>query len=239
MHSPFWTLQWATALLVAVAAVLKRSSGTSSDQVASFRWAWPIDEGLRATAQIILLGVFSTVVVVPVALLLLPSEWATNGAVFIVYLLVGFACWRSLSQLASRFMTRLGYDLIGGRQVDLNTGITTLVLAAAVLLGRHLLSPVLQGYKSPKETASFLAIALVAAISEELLFRVLLQRSLRSAFGKVSSIGLSATVFALVHLYSGTALISVLWLGVLLGLAYEETRSVIPITVAHFTFNLM
>jgi len=82
-------------------------------------------------------------------------------------------------------------------------------------------------------------VTLWAPIVEELTFRGLLYSTLRTRLGVWPAALLSAALFALPHGYAAAGSLSVLVSGVLWGLAYERTRSLLPGLLAHSANNLI
>jgi sodium transport system permease protein len=83
---------------------------------------------------------------------------------------------------------------------------------------------------------AILAIAIVPAICEELLFRGVLLRALATRFVPAATIAISAIVFAAYHL-SLLQLVPTLSLGLILGLLAIRARSAIPTMLAHLLNN--
>lgn len=71
---------------------------------------------------------------------------------------------------------------------------------------------------------SFLAVAILGPISEELLFRGIVYRRLRDCFGIKAAIVGSAVVFGLVHM-NGVQTINAMFLGLAFAICYEHTGS--------------
>ncbi|MHC4695930.1 MAG: ABC transporter permease subunit/CPBP intramembrane protease [Planctomycetota bacterium] len=82
----------------------------------------------------------------------------------------------------------------------------------------------------------FVLIALVPAISEELLFRGLLLWSLSGSARKWTAIIVSAAVFGVFHFFLFKFAISAA-LGVVLGYICWQSRSIVPAMVTHFLHN--
>ena len=81
-----------------------------------------------------------------------------------------------------------------------------------------------------------ISVGFATGIAEELLFRSALISPLRSAFGKIPALIISAVVFSLFHT-SAIAKIYSLILGLLLGLFFLKYDSVIPAVIIHISFN--
>jgi membrane protease YdiL (CAAX protease family) len=85
-------------------------------------------------------------------------------------------------------------------------------------------------------TGAFVALTVFAAPPvEELLFRGLLYRSLRSSSGVLPSLLLSSLVFAVVH--PQAAAVPVFGLGVCAALALERSRSLLAAVLVHALYN--
>jgi len=81
----------------------------------------------------------------------------------------------------------------------------------------------------------FVAAAIVAPLSEELLFRVVLQGWLTERFGALRGILLAAVIFAIIHGWrDGLALMP---LALTLGYLFERRRSYLAVVATHSLFN--
>jgi len=80
----------------------------------------------------------------------------------------------------------------------------------------------------------------IAPLAEEVLFRGVLYQVLRRRFGQRQAIGLSALAFAVVQLGAGSFGLYVvyLFLGVVLAVSFEQTRSLYPAIGLHTLYNL-
>jgi hypothetical protein len=133
---------------------------------------------------------------------------------------------------------------------------TALVLIAAALVGDALIDvaasylpvdthwsdgfPEELLWASPTRLVAETAAATVwAPAIEELTFRGLLYATLRTRLGVVTSVVLSAALFALPHGYGVAGSLSVLLSGVLWAVAYERTRSLWPGLLAHCANNVL
>lgn len=86
---------------------------------------------------------------------------------------------------------------------------------------------------------AFVSACLVAPISEEILYRGVLFRSLANRFGVAVGALSSAGVFALVHFYNLYGLASVALFGFICALAYSATRSLTTAVLLHFLYNVV
>lgn len=84
------------------------------------------------------------------------------------------------------------------------------------------------------------AIYIIAPITEELVFRGLIMTRLRAAMGAFSAVFISALLFGLIHLMTGSIITGVHALigGLIFGLAYEKTGSLFAAIAAHLAGNL-
>ncbi len=82
------------------------------------------------------------------------------------------------------------------------------------------------------------AIVVMAPLAEEILFRGILFGSLWPIWGLSWAVIVAGTIFGLAHM-NLTLLIPLACAGMLLNLIYYKTRSLIPSTIAHATFNLL
>jgi membrane protease YdiL (CAAX protease family) len=83
---------------------------------------------------------------------------------------------------------------------------------------------------------TLVAMALLPAIAEELLFRGVLLRSLATLLHPAAAIAISAAVFALYHLQLGQ-MVTTFMLGLALGLLTLRARSVVPAMFVHLINN--
>ncbi len=81
-------------------------------------------------------------------------------------------------------------------------------------------------------------VAAVPAFAEELVFRGIVQRSLVARFGPVTGIGLTALMFAVLHLSPWT-FVPILIAGILFGYVAYRTGTVWASSLAHFGNNLI
>jgi hypothetical protein len=111
-----------------------------------------------------------------------------------------------------------------------------LVLGAVLVGIEHLLAPRAALISSRGLRQVFLLVIVtfgVLPIVEELLFRGVVQQTVRSALGRHSGIALTSVVFGTMYAapQSGRSLAFGIALGTLLGYLYDETRSVLPVVV--------
>ena len=77
----------------------------------------------------------------------------------------------------------------------------------------------------------------LAPIFEEIAFRGVLYATLRRYFSPLAAAVVSSLVFGAAHLYSVGGVVEVVWVGFVLALAYEHTRSLVPCIAAHAAVN--
>jgi membrane protease YdiL (CAAX protease family) len=85
-------------------------------------------------------------------------------------------------------------------------------------------------------TNSIVRLCVIAPIGEELLFRRIVLPGFLKNYGRIGGLLLSAFLFAFLHM----DVLRFLWtlpLGVLLGIAYMRTESVLPAIIGHATLN--
>lgn len=78
----------------------------------------------------------------------------------------------------------------------------------------------------------------IAPVTEELLFRGLLLRSLRTRYGRAVAIGVTAVLFAVFHL-DPQALVFATLIGIVLGVIADRARSIVPSIALHAGFNAL
>lgn len=145
------------------------------------------------------------------------EEWMYVGAGYVVALLAAIAAVVLLFAVVALF----DLELPRTRVADLGEEDPTVFLVMAVLS------------------------VLVVGPAEELLFRGVIQRSLREAFGAAAAIGIATAVFAAIHLpnYTGPwvsrfAAVALLVLPALVfGALYEYTGNVVVPAIVHGLYN--
>ena len=184
-----------------------------------------------------------------------PDQMA--GLVAIQYLLLITVCFlvmlRRVRTSAGRELSVLGWRCprglrtavlwgVGGYGVYLLAilGVTRLphlLLGSALTpaqVGIHLL-----GDTTTLSTVIYLVLlGLIAPIAEELLFRGFVYAALRNHLSAVPAILLSSVAFGLMHVNTPGNW-QILVFGVVLGVLYERTRSVIPCVICHALNNLL
>lgn len=95
-----------------------------------------------------------------------------------------------------------------------------------------------------------IAFIFLAPITEELFFRDFIQRNLQTKKSPYYSIMITATLFAVIHLYPINYLLfeeklqvhwayTAFWAGLLYGMVYYKSKSIIPAIILHIVYNLM
>lgn len=84
------------------------------------------------------------------------------------------------------------------------------------------------------------AVFIIAPVTEEFVFRGLIMTKLRGAVGALPAVFISALLFGLIHLMTGSVItgIHALLGGLIFGLAYEKTGSLFVAVAAHIMGNL-
>lgn len=101
----------------------------------------------------------------------------------------------------------------------------------------HRLLEFIRSDKSVEATLWVGAAAVVAApLLEELLYRVILQGTLRARVSSRAAIGVTAVVFCLAH--GWPAMLGLLPLAIILGYLYEQTNSYLAVVTTHAAFNM-
>jgi membrane protease YdiL (CAAX protease family) len=83
---------------------------------------------------------------------------------------------------------------------------------------------------------TLIALALLPALAEELVFRGILARTLALRLGPAVGIAISAATFALYHLFP-PQIVSTFVLGLVLGLLAVRSRSIVPSIIVHVLNN--
>ncbi len=151
-------------------------------------------------------------------------------------------------------LDRLGCDLfLGSVTLVWLLPVVFLSLASAALVGivlglppppevGHDMLVVMQDSGSPLATVMmFTSAILIAPVTEEVLFRGLVQSSLRGALPPLVVVLLASGIFTVVHV-GGVAphtIPGLFVLGVVLGWVYERSGSLMPCIIAHAGFNAL
>jgi len=81
-----------------------------------------------------------------------------------------------------------------------------------------------------------LAVGIFAPIAEELLFRAVIFRGLKSKFTTIGAMIISSIIFALVH-YSLSNFAALFTIGIIFCIAYEKSKDIRVPMIAHSLFN--
>lgn len=154
-----------------------------------------------------------------------------------------------LSESGRRPLAEFGITLQNWKTRCL-TGVTGFIATFPLVTGIAFVIWLIQGDEKPKhsylllieqngtfEVVAWIALAvlILAPLTEELLFRVILQGAARTRFNAFQSIILSSLVFVLVHGFPD--MLALLPLAVGFGYVYERTHSYLTVVVMHATFN--
>lgn len=86
--------------------------------------------------------------------------------------------------------------------------------------------------------ASFLSVCILAPIIEEILIRGFILSGLKNNYGATVAILVSSVIFSLFH-FNMVQTLSAFICGLLLGLLYLKTNSILNCIIAHFGYNLI
>lgn len=214
-------------------------------------------------ALLVLLGFF----LVPLVLVVTGTDLLALAGITESGNPVAFYSTRTAVNLVGVLLVGLGYlywqrdpGLVGIRRPTLGDAAAMLVgflALAGLMLGGGILFEMFgvepaenvaveRGSENPELFLVFLPIQfLLTGPAEELLFRGVLQGVLRRAYGVVPAIALASTLFALVHVPAliGGDVVPVLALvfasGVLFGVLYEYTGTLLVPIVAHACWNTL
>lgn len=95
-----------------------------------------------------------------------------------------------------------------------------------------------QSQTLPQLSLALLTVAIYPAISEELLFRGIIQASFIKKLKPFFAILLTSVLFGMFHM-SITLLVGTTLIGALLGILAYKTKSIFPAMIAHFSNNLI
>lgn len=133
----------------------------------------------------------------------------------------------------------------GIRNLLRNSWQVAILLSAAVLgsgVLRSSLGPEVGPFIQFREWptgALWLSDVLLAPLVEEITFRWILYRTLRTRLGVVASATLSSAIFALLHLADVQSSIIAFWLGLVLSAGAERFRNLEVLVATHSGYNLM
>ncbi|PFK46986.1 CPBP family intramembrane metalloprotease [Bacillus cereus] len=90
----------------------------------------------------------------------------------------------------------------------------------------------------PIYTIAILSSALLGPIFEEILYRGIILRFLEIRYSFFTGLIISSLLFGLAHDYDLAFIIFATLLGIIDGLLYKKTNSIIPVLIGHMTYNL-
>lgn len=185
----------------------------------------------------------SSIVILPLAVTL-PLREVTAISI-VVLVLIAYFWVRAIAGSPARY--------VGVGSVSPRILLLTVIASFAVMIpAMSLEAVVLERFRAPPEVLhaledlirarnpyellyAILVAAIGASLSEEFVFRGILQNSLNARLGKVASLLIATTVFGLLHTlwrFPGAFM-----LGLFMGLLYMRTGSLIPGLVSHFVIN--
>lgn len=154
------------------------------------------------------------------------------------------APWREA--LGARIVPRDLLGLLEGAGLQVALGLIVLILIEVfdwTLPAQEAVDQAGRAVSAGEGIAVFVALVVLAPVSEELLFRGVLLRSLLARHGPWPAVAWSAAAFALLHLLEGTQVLRILpvlfVLGVVLGLAVVRTGRLGRAVLIHAGFNLL
>lgn len=202
---------------------------------------------LHAFGSVLLAQLAGLAAMLPVIIVAKPLTGITPEAMGIAFLAMALAggavAWslgrrrhqQSLGQLCGPSAALNHYGL---GAVVATFGLTLLALVPSILAYRLNLP----GFQHLPDASLFrgigawLAIAIAAPFCEELLFRGIILRRLLHHHRSRAAIAISATLFAIMHVYP-IKFLHTLALGLLWGWLYTQTRSIWPGVAGHFFLN--
>ncbi|WP_422927350.1 lysostaphin resistance A-like protein [Singulisphaera sp. PoT] len=87
--------------------------------------------------------------------------------------------------------------------------------------------------------SDFVLLSLAAGIGEELLFRGFLQGTLEGGFNRWTALGLTATIFGLLHPITVTYILVAGFLGAYLGVVWIYSGNLLAVMVAHALYDFV
>jgi membrane protease YdiL (CAAX protease family) len=176
-----------------------------------------------------------------------PASTATVGLFGVLLLRVLLR--RNRQPLESVGLTLRGWPLDVLLGVGCAIGVLALVFVGSALVQIYLPQLVeemdtsrqnIQEALPPMSPGTILALTLMVALYEEVLFRGFLLTRLRRLLGSWwAAISAGAAMFALLHLYEGAlAVLPIVFLSVVLSVMFVWRRSLVAPMVTHFVFNL-
>nr|WP_240519116.1 CPBP family intramembrane glutamic endopeptidase [Bacillus cereus] len=79
---------------------------------------------------------------------------------------------------------------------------------------------------------------LIGPVLEEILYRGIILRFLEIKYSFFTGLIISSLLFGLAHNYDFSFIIFATLMGIIYGLLYKKTNSIIPVIIGHMTYNL-
>lgn len=79
---------------------------------------------------------------------------------------------------------------------------------------------------------------LIGPVLEEILYRGIILRFLEIRYSFFTGLIISSLLFGLAHNYDFAFIIFATLMGIIYGLLYKKTNSIIPVIIGHMTYNL-
>ena len=182
------------------------------------------------------------------------TQAALTGTQYLLFIMAGFAVMmRRVKASGDHKLSVLGLRVGGGMRPLVLSGVAgysiyVLFLTLQGLTVQHI--PVMNlellqvgmrllGQQSAASVIIYVVLlGLLAPVVEELIFRGFIYSSLRRYVTPLPAVLLSALLFAIMH-PSGTAVVQIVGIGIVLAVLYERTRSVVPCIVCHALNNFL
>lgn len=159
-----------------------------------------------------------------------------------VFTALGLAIWWFTARSISGFISFTSSEWLNGTALGL-------AMSALAALGFYGLPKVtdhlvrLQGktyafLKEPLPIWAIVWISICAGVSEEALFRAGLQTLLTDYVGPVAAIVIASAIFALVHMAKPIVASIIFLIGVLFGVIYWQTGSLLTVMLAHAVYDI-
>ena len=176
---------------------------------------------------------------------------ATYFGIMVLYTFLDIAVWRKLFPGYSEWVNIITiiilgcgfiYVLMQKYKVNMLSGIT-----ASGILGAVFESIFPQSEKDYQETiqslinspvTSLLQVCIIAPVIEEILMRGFVLGLLEKSLGAIKALLVSSLLFAILH-FNMVQTLSAFVCGIILGLLYLKTKSVVCCIIAHCGYNLV
>jgi len=204
------------------------------------RWPapWSFGAGLAAFA---LSALFGTAAAAGQAWFPSRHEEVVFGILLAANLLIACALYRFVLARS----TEASFWPGGVYNLPRNSWQVAMLLSAAILgsgVLRFWLGPELGPFIQFREWptgATWISDVVLAPLVEEITFRWILYRTLRTRLGIVTSATLSSAIFALLHLADVQSMIIAFWLGLVLAAGAERFRNLEVLVATHSGYNLI